>query len=349
MSRMVDVGRCMVGLLAVTASVTGGCAWEASHPADKESWTDPASPGPWPVATVVLPGKGLTLHVPSSSNAFVDQTLFPWPAVVLVPGFSGTERMYQRTSRYLASHGFVVAAINRNLDIPQAMVCRTQVDVMDQVVKKGVATLRQQSSKDGLFPGLITEGRMGVTGHSLGGKMALWLALEDDHVGAVFALDPVDNGSREDLAWCADRFEHGFPSLLPRLPELRVPVAMVGAGMAGECAPASGNWEALSTALGAHVERTVYLLPRAGHTDFADSAEDKVCLNCGVCPHGEEKGEDVLRFTRTMLTAFFKVHVARDDRYRNWTGVALPGAVVPREGFVEIRAWPQQDGSVGGW
>lgn len=36
---------------------------------------------------------------------------------------------------------------------------------------------------------------LGVAGHSRGGKQALFHALDEDRVRAVFAIDPVDSGS----------------------------------------------------------------------------------------------------------------------------------------------------------
>jgi predicted dienelactone hydrolase len=278
---------------------------------------------------------GITLHVPSSTELYVDQSLFPWPAVLFVPGFNSSERGYRRTALYLASHGVVVAAVNRNLDIPQATLCRTQVDAYRDIVLAAKSQLYAEASENGLFPGLVDRDRVGAAGHSLGGKMALWLALEEPDVRAVFALDPVDgSGGRGELAWCRESSEDGFPSLVGRMEGLGVPVAMVGAGMAGECAPSQGNSLAL---FGPVVRRaTHYLLPGADHADFTDAAEEPVCPACAVCPQGDEAGADVLHFTRTALTAFMKLHLVGDERYRKWTRRDELVRVMPRPDFAQV-------------
>ena len=81
-------------------------------------------------------------------------------------------------------------------------------------------------------------GQIGLTGHSLGGKLSLLAASQDSRIGAVVALDPVDS---DDVPVAPDRMQ-----------DVEAPVLILGemldsTGSFQACAPEADNFCLLYT------------------------------------------------------------------------------------------------------
>lgn len=197
-----------------------------------------------------------------------------------------------------------------------ATLCRTQLDGRARVGET-IAIVRQLARDDAELAGLLADDRFAMAGHSYGGKLALWIAAENGDVPVAFAIDPVDGGTERRPGYCAPGTDLTFPRLVEQLPRYTLPpIAMIGAGRAGECAPDGGNSRALYPVLGSDVLHL--FLPGAAHQDFVDAAADGSCLACGLCPAGDEDARDVQRLTRGAMVAFFKWRWQGDARYASW-------------------------------
>ncbi|MEH6591135.1 MAG: alpha/beta fold hydrolase [Halioglobus sp.] len=171
----------------------------------------PAAPGPDPVETFSQEelespgpllfdeadqkitnssGKG-EAFIPARAYTPVDEGLYP--LIVILPGFSGTFENYAPYSQHFASHGAVVLAVTftgsgfTNID--------GQNDLLLIQVKDSIEHALAE------FTDKIDEARIGIVGHSQGGKMAFYAASEFNgmnpglpHVSLAVGLDPVNSG-----------------------------------------------------------------------------------------------------------------------------------------------------------
>jgi predicted dienelactone hydrolase len=255
-------------------------------------------------------GRGF-LYLASTDTTRPDPRLFPRPLVVFTPGFSAEESGYERSARYLASHGFFVLGANHDFNFVSAALCATQKDGFDRV-SESLSMVKDLSTTDNELKGFWNE-KLGTLGHSYGGKLALWRALDDERVVAAAAWDPVagDDGRRP--GWCPAAPD-GFPRLKDLAPEASlVPTVVFSAGMAGDCAPESDNAFSILRDLNGEIWHAA--LPGAAHQHFVDAAVDEDCYGCGLCPAGDEDPSDVLRLSRSVAVAHFKIHLDGDERY----------------------------------
>lgn len=288
----------------------------------------PDAPGPYLVVEHELPESNGRVYLPSSSSRELDPALFPLPLVVFVPGFSAQEADTRVTLRHLASHGFAVLGARHGFDFLSASLCTTQREGFE-AVRRGIDTLELLARRPGhVLEGVVDPLRPFATmGHSYGGKVALWLAAEGEHVGAVVALDPVDGGDDRRPGYCSDD-PNGFTKVASLLPQVSMPpVLIIDAGRSGSCAPADGNGAVLFNVLQRDVVRLH--VPEADHTDFVDDAEDGDCSVCGLCPQGDEDATKVLRLVRAGSVAFLRHRLLGDASLGSW---ALPGRAWVDEG-----------------
>jgi chlorophyllase len=248
----------------------------------------------------------------------------PFPLVVLSHGFQLNGEGYNVLGDRLASHGFVVVSPSYGDNLFNAL----SHTALAQIV---VATIDWAAAENGrsgsaLF-GHLDLDKIGVTGHSRGGKQSIYAAILDPRIKAVFGIDPVDSGPP-----VGGNDPVAFPSITPeRMGELTVPFAAIGAGRGGEttffglgpaCAPAADNYAAYFDAAGAPAFE--YLVTDAGHLDFVDDC-GFLCTTCG-------QGADASvgrNFAAQTAVAFFKVFLAADESYRPWVDGAPIAALAP--------------------
>jgi dienelactone hydrolase len=239
---------------------------------------DLAGPGPQAVFSkrieVNLRGENLeiALYQPVKSQT-------PLPAVVFLPGLMATDDQYESYARALASRGFVVAV--RGWYSPFLSDIELALDA-SLIAEWLVLTRRADSS------------RIGVAGHSMGGKDAVLSALQDKRFAAVVAIDPDDYGTPS--------VAHG------PIAELRAPLLLIGGEVgwqaASVCAPRETNYQRFfERAPAGTIELT---LRDADHVQMLDEPDR---FGYGICRSGTADSRQVRVTARRAVVGFFVQHL----------------------------------------
>jgi chlorophyllase len=214
-----------------------------------------------------------------------------YPVVVFQHGFLTRNESYSEVLGHLAGHGFVVVApqmyepgLAALLGQPTAA---EEAPIAAQVLNWLTAGL---AATLGYIP---ATSRLGLAGHSRGGKVA-WLMLVADpaRAQAVAGIDPVD-GTGGPFGNQARVVQGPFTFSLPAL--------VIGTGLGGSCAPAGDNHEQFYAASRSPAWHVV--IPNAGHADMLDEAA--AIAASSVCPGGPNPAA-VRRLTAGLLVAFFR-------------------------------------------
>lgn len=271
----------------------------------------------------------LTVYLPEVDN--------PHPIVVFHHGFQLSPAQYHSYGEHLASWGYVVVMPEMpgglfGLGAPSHVELKEYLSAVLDWIAADTAL-----GADGALLGLADSSRIGLAGHSMGGKISLLLATEDDRPLAVFGIDPVDAaGSPLPVS------EDDFPSVAPELMgQLAVPLALLGETTNGTCegfmcqacAPEDNNFHqyylhAVSPALEIEVLG-------ASHMSFLD---DPDCgMVCSACPVGSDDPATTRLLTRQSMTAFFLVFLSKESGYMHWlTGAGM--AVEADAGLVLVQS-----------
>lgn len=220
----------------------------------------------------------------------------PFPFVLFSPGFLLSGSAYRSTGEILASHGIAVALLTYDVSLFSA-----DHRVLAGDLRFVLAALPAAAAERGV--GLDPE-RIGLVGHSLGGKLSFLAAAEEPLVRAVVGLDPVDGGapSIDDPV--------RFPRATDRMEEIPVPKLLIGAERGGEarfgmpCAPRDANYARLFE----QTADTVWEITQigAGHMDYLDNPD---CgFACAVCVPGANPGQ-VRAAAQTYLVLFFRAYL----------------------------------------
>jgi len=264
--------------------------------------SSPAEPGPRKTVrfdlSVPLSGGGsvaVTVAGPSDDGRELSRSGAPFPLVVLSPGFVINRSQYGSYLSRLASHGFVAVSQSARAEANHAQY-------RDDTSKLLTWLLAPTGSSAARISGRIDASRVGLTGHSLGGKISLLVAAKDPRVKAVIAIDPVDAGN---------------PLARDTLPTIRLP-AGVPIGLLGEtisktggsqpCAPADSNYEVLYRSTSA--DRFALRFLKAAHTDFVDSPGS--CFPCLFCPGSLAPKAQSRDLAVKYVTAYFLWTLAGD-------------------------------------
>jgi dienelactone hydrolase len=208
----------------------------------------------------------------------------PAPAVVFLPGRVAPEDQYESYARALASRGFVVAVRGwYDLFRTDAQLAHDATVLYDWLAGTHMVDPR----------------RVGVAGHSMGAKDAIWAAVDDPRFRAVVAIDPDDNGSVSVV--------HG------RVAQLRVPLLLVGAEVAWRgsrvCAPKEFNYQRFfEHAPAGTVELT---LRDADHVQVMDEPDR---FGYSICRVGTADSFLVRTLSRRATVSFFSEHLLGTER-----------------------------------
>lgn len=253
-------------------------------------------------ATVGATGNTVPLrcHLPEGGGAV--------PLVVVAHGFQLPVSQYEVTTRHLAGFGFVACTA----DYPAGFIPNHANGAKDLL---GAIDYLLGASKAAGNPlsGRIDESQIGLTGHSLGGKLSVLAAAADARVRAVLGLDPVDSSMLCSPTDCPDASD--------KLP-LPIPTAFLGetldstaTGFGQACAPAADNFQTFyAKASAPSLEVT---LIGANHMSFLD--DPSTCGTvCSFCKQPTKPHAELIAVTRAYLVAFFSRHLRGELGYDSW-------------------------------
>lgn len=157
-----------------------------------------------------LPGFLLDGVVGGSTNAIADAPRAggTFPLVLFSPGLGGVRTQNSAWAEDLASHGYIVAAVDHPYDsaavvledgtVISSTLQTTGNDEADQRIADDLASIRANdliATLDRLEEDLVVDG-VSTAGHSIGGAAAILAASRDDRVDAVVNLDGLPRGGR---------------------------------------------------------------------------------------------------------------------------------------------------------
>jgi len=294
-----------------------------TSPADPGSPPETADPGlPGPLSTTTTKAdvrRGnrtipVVAHVPAGTG--------PWPLVVFLPGFQASTDLYQGTVDRLATHGFLVIRATP----PGSLFNVSHVEMRDDAR----AVIDWALDDQGPLGGKADPSRIGIMGHSLGGKISVMTAFSDARVRAVFAMDPVNGGNP------ITGYSASLPDIVPdQVAPLAIPLGLPGedwsathaAALSPSCAPADQNYRTFYDAAASAPWKALWSLGGADHQDFVDDPE--ACgFTCSVCPDGPGDDAAQVAAARTLMVAFFRRHLLGETAMEDWlTGSRVPGEV----------------------
>lgn len=239
---------------------------------------DLGAPGPQPVTAERITIDAADQALPVALYAPVG-----WrpnaPAVVFLPGRMAPDDQYESYGRALASRGIIVAMHGWYspfmTDIELAERARLMADWLVQTYRVNAA-------------------RIGIAGHSMGGKDAVLAAAGSDRFASVVAIDPDDNGR--------------ISAVDGPVGTLRVPLLLIGAEVAWQaasvCAPQQTNYQRF-------FERappgTIELTLR--HADHVQMLDEPDRFGYGICRCGTADSREVRIISRRATVGFFVQHL----------------------------------------
>lgn len=251
---------------------------------------DPDQDGPWQVAnlkgsyTVSNVKVATDVHYPSGGPE-----PGPYPVVLIAHGFQLPVTQYTKYAKRLASHGYVALTV----DFQAGLFNPDHVAYAKQVVGGIDWVAAEPTLKD-----LADTNNVGLTGHSLGGKLSIFGAVMDNRVRASITLDPVDSAIMCDQVKCPD-----VSDMLP----IDIPLAFLGETLDGEggfmpCAPAADNF--LTYYKNATAPALAVTVQGANHMSFIDDVA--ACgITCNFCKMPTLTNEVVNDLARAYVVAFY--------------------------------------------
>lgn len=233
-----------------------------------------------------------------------------YPLVVFAHGFQVGEDMYPKTMTHIAKFGYVAASV----DYEGSLIDQDHHAPVEAMTK-AIDMLTQDPPQE-VGP-VVDPMRIVASGHSLGGKGAVWLALEDPRITALIAFDPVDDDPSPLPIPSPKR-----PSVAPELMgDLKVPSLFLGGALSptGQkpCAPSASNACRFFESVPAGTSAWLGVLEAFGHMQFLD--EYDCPLLCGTCPRGEEADHETRQAVfRGLAVAFLELHLRQKSGYLSW-------------------------------
>jgi hypothetical protein len=226
-------------------------------------------------------GHHFTVHafIPNSSGAH--------PVVLLASGLEQPAVAYTTHGTRLASHGIITLTRDDS-----GLTVDTPIIIADLTYTMSVWLPQQNADSTSALFGLVDMTRLGLAGHSRGGKATL-LAAEHELHGQVlswFGIDAVDN-----IALGGGEFAR------TDVASVGVPVVFLGSDGVSSCTPANTTADMLYPLAASPAVKIIGI--HAGHTEFEDQAGCSVCSFCS--PAGTADPNVVLRYSVRYLAAFF--------------------------------------------
>ena len=251
-----------------------------------------------------LPGFLLDGAIRGSTNAIADapRAEGAFPLMLFSPGLGGVRTQNSAWAEDLASHGYIVAAVDHPYDsaavvledgtVIASTLRTTGNDKRDQRIADDLASIRADdliATLDRLETELDVDG-VATAGHSIGGAAAILAAARDDRVDAVVDLDGLPRGGR------------------PSVPIL----ALVAGGGTGS-ADSDARYDAALTEVLATCGKRV-VVQGAQHLSFTDAALFLPPLPFLIGSEGRTAGLDAAtRETRAFLDSALEEDKAQCD------------------------------------
>ena len=303
---------------AGTDALSDASGPDAVTPDGPPAASDPGTTGGFRAvvtAAVTIPVAGGTI-AGTVCNPSVDGTTpapGTFPLVIVSPGFQLGRAQYRIYCEHLATWGYVV--ITR--DYASSGNQQAKAAEVGRVIDWALGTA------SGLA-GRIDSTRIGVAGHSLGGKVSINAAILDARIRAVVGWDPVD---------ALPPLSDGSVSVTPELMAgLTVPLAVLGettdgTGTLGQaCAPTADNYARYYDAACNTPTALEVTITGADHMDWIGDRAS--CgLACLACRSGTTPETTVHTLTKRVTTAWFERHLranAAVDPYLVAPGIDTP-------------------------
>ncbi len=228
----------------------------------------------------------LRIHAPTAPGAY--------GVVVLQHAFQVTNHSYDQIAAHIASHGFVVI-LPRMYDPGIGPIIGMPTAALE--TERAAAVIDWIPARLERLPGIeFNNVNIGLAGHSRGGKVAFGVAAAgNERVAALAGIDPVDGtggpgGNQPRVT--AEPFVFDIPTLI------------IGAGIAGACAPEGDNYVQFFEA--SPPPSTLVIATDYGHGDMLD--EETAALAASVCASNDDR-ELMRRLTAGLLVAFFRAQL----------------------------------------
>jgi len=282
--------------------------------ADAGALPDPNLDGPYTYQTLddtlnvsATGDNGIAIHCayPTSGPA-----PGPYPVVIVAHGLDLDASQYYGYLTRLASFGYVALTV----DYPANPFSLTPLNNTNEA-KDLLAGIDWAGSNATVGSSADTN-VVGMTGHSLGGKLALLAATMDSRVKAAIVLDPVDGGFGSCSAPCVE--------VAPLMSGLRIPTGFLGetadSGGTNACAPAADNYTTFyANTNSPSLEVTVV---GADHTSFLDS-ESSCGVVCDLCAAGTASNAEVVGLSHAYVAAFYERYIRGTTSYDAYLTGAL--------------------------
>jgi chlorophyllase len=296
---------------AATTGEPGSSSSDTGEPTTTgggEEVHDPDLDGPWEIAELEgsIDVEGVAVAIDCFYPA-AGPTAGPFPVVVVAHGFQLPPTQYTSYVKRLATHGYVALTADF-----KAELFGTDHSANARQVVAGI----DWAADEPALAGLADTNNVGLTGHSLGGKLAVFGATFDERVRASVTLDPVDGAQMCDADLCPD-----VTDMLP----LEIPLGFVGetldaSGGFMPCAPEADNFLSFfAAASGPALAVTVH---GANHMSFLDDVAS--CgFTCGLCQMATLDDAKVNRLARAYVVAFYGRYLKGEAGYETFlTGAA---------------------------
>ncbi len=279
-------------------SLDGGS--DASRPGSDSSTSDgalggppdPNADGPFAFAekdattTIAATGDSVAIHVayPTTAGSY--------PVIVVAHGFQLPPSQYRAYVTRLATFGYVALTV----DFPTSLLGNDNPAEAKDLLG-GVDWAKADATV-----GPVTDATtLGMTGHSLGGKVALLAATMDPRVKAAIELDPVDGGGGSCSApKCV--------TVADLMPSLHIPTGFLGettdaTGGFQACAPAASNFTTFYAKTTTPSLQVTVL--GANHMSFLDDVAS--CgVTCSFCNAATAPNAQVHAMARAYVVAFYE-------------------------------------------
>lgn len=251
---------------------------------------DPNLDGPWQIAN--LKGSYTVNNVKVATDVYYPTRgpePGPYPVVLIAHGFQLPVTQYTKYAQRLASHGYVALTV----DFQAGLFNPDHVAYTKQVVGGIDWVAADPKLKD-----IADTNNVGLTGHSLGGKLSIFGAIMDNRVRASITLDPVDSATMCDMQKCPD-----VSNMLP----IDMPLGFVGETLDGEggfmpCAPAADNF--LTYYKNATAPALAVTVNGANHMSFIDDVASCGFI-CSFCKMPTLTNKVVNDLSRAYVVAFY--------------------------------------------